>query len=140
MQTDYFNLDSSSGFGINGEISHDVHTKCTFCGGTNHSEEKCSKRIRKEKGKARAFYASDNRQTEQPPQKCFRCGYEDHLVSKCPKPPKDTEKRRKEVRFNEKGNHACDDGKNNSNQKIYAYMAHMYSNDECPSETFGDSS
>ena len=22
------------------------------------------------------------------PRKCFRCGYEDHMISKCPNPPK----------------------------------------------------
>ena len=32
----------------------------------------------------------------------FRCGYEYHLTAKCPKPPKENEKRRKQVRFNEK--------------------------------------
>ena len=47
LQTDYLNLDSSSGFGRNSERAHDVQTKCTFCGGTNHSAEKFFKRIRK---------------------------------------------------------------------------------------------
>ena len=49
-------------------------------------------------------------------------------------------KRRKQVCFNEKGNRACDNGKNNSDQKIYASMARISGNDECPSEKFGDSS
>ena len=31
---------------------------------------------------------SDNRKTEHTPQKWFRCGYEDHPISKCPKPSK----------------------------------------------------
>ena len=56
-----------------------------------------------------------------------------------PKPPKDNEKRRKQLRFNEKSNRACDNGKNNSDQDIYASMARMYSNDECSSENYGDS-
>ena len=47
------------------------------------------------------------------------------MIEKFPKPPKDNEKRRKQVRFNEKGNRACDNGKNNSDQKIYASMARM---------------
>ena len=74
------------------------------------------------------------------PRKCFRYGYEDHLIAKCPKPPKDNEKRQKQVRFNENGNRARHNGKNNSDQEIYAYMACMSNNDECPSGNFGDSS
>ena len=62
------------------------------------------------------------------------------MIAKYPKPPKDSKKRQKQVRFNEKGNHACDNGKNDSDQKIYASMARMYDNDEGPSENFGDSS
>ena len=54
LQTDYLNLDGSSGFGINSEISNTIQTKCTFCGGTNHSAEKCLKMIRQEKEKAQA--------------------------------------------------------------------------------------
>ena len=84
--------------------------------------------------------ASENRQTEQPPRKLFRCGYEDHLIAKYPKPPKDNRKRIKQVLFNEKGNRVCDNSENNSDQKIYASMARMSGNDEFPSEHFGDSS
>ena len=50
-------------------------------GGTNHSAEKFFKRIRKEKGKARAVDDLDNIQTERTPQKCFRCGSEDHMIA-----------------------------------------------------------
>ena len=74
------------------------------------------------------------------PRKCFRFGYEDHLIAKCPKPPKQNEKQRNQVCFNEKGNRACNNGENNSEQNIYASMARMSSNDECPSGNFGDSS
>ena len=56
------------------------------------------------------------------------------------KAPKDNEKRRKQVRFNEKGNRACDKVKNNSDQYIYASMARMSDSDKCPSGMFGDSS
>ena len=35
---------------------------------------------------------------------------------------------------------AFDNDKKNSEQKIYAYIAHMSGNDECPSENVGDSS
>ena len=43
LQTDYLNLDSSSGCGKNIERANLVHTKCTFYGGANHSIEKCFK-------------------------------------------------------------------------------------------------
>ena len=59
-----------------------------------------------------------------------RCGSEYHMIAKCPKPSKDNDKRRKQVRFNEKGNPACDNSKNNDDHKIYASMARMYRNDE----------
>ena len=64
----------------------------------------------------------------------FRCGSEDYLIAKFPKPPKDNEKWRKQVGFNEKGNSECKNIKNNSDQKIYASMARMSSNDKCPSK------
>ena len=62
------------------------------------------------------------------------------MIAKCPKPPKDNEKRQNKVSFNEKGNSAYDNGKNNCDQKIYASMARMSGNDKCPSKSFGDSS
>ena len=134
LKTDYLNLDSSSGSSRNSERAHDVQTKCTFCGGNNHSAEKWFKRIRKEKEKACAVDVSSNRNSGRPPRKYFRCGYKDHMIAKCPKPPKDNKKRRRQVRFNEKGNRACDNGKNNNDHKIYASMAQMSSNDERKSE------
>ena len=82
---------------------------------------------------------SSNRNMERPPRKCFRCGSEYHIIAKCPKPPKDNEKRRKHVLFNEKGNRACNNDENNYDQKIYAYMAQISSNDERSSEKYGDS-
>ena len=54
------------------------------------------------------------------PWKYFRCGSEDHMIAECPK----------QVCFNEKGNYACENGKNDSDCEIYAYMARMSSNDE----------
>ena len=42
--------------------------------------------------------------------------------------------------FQQKGYRACNNGKNNSDQNIYASMTRMYYNDECPSGNFGDSS
>ena len=57
---------------------------------------------------------------ERPPRKCFSCGSKDHMIAKCPK----------KVCFNEKVNYACDNGKNNSDFEIYAFMTRMYSNDK----------
>ena len=73
------------------------------------------------------------------PRKCFRGGSEDHMIAKFPKPPKDNKKRLKQVRFNEKCNHACKNGKDNDYQNIYASMARIYSNAERSSEKCGDS-
>ena len=56
------------------------------------------------------------------------------------KATKKNEKRRKQVRFNGKIYCACDNGENNSDQKIYASMARMSRNDEGSSENYGDSS
>ena len=69
----------------------------------------------------------------------FRCGSEEHLIAKFPKPPKENEKQKNQVHFNEKGNFAFNNRKNNSDQKIYASMARMSVNDECPSGNYGDS-
>ena len=66
---------------------------------------------------------------ERPPSKCFRFVSEDHMIAKCPKPPKDNEKQRNQVRFNEKVNHARDNGENNDDHKIYASMVRISSND-----------
>ena len=62
------------------------------------------------------------------------------MITKFPNPPKDNEKRRNRVRFNEKGNRACDNGEDNDDHKIYASMARMSSNDKRKSENYGDSS
>ena len=141
LQTDYMNLDSSvSGSSRHNDRAHYVMIKCTFCGLNNHSAEKCFKRIRQEKEKARAVDVSSNRNLNCPPWKCFRCGYEDHIIAKCPKPPRDNEKRRKQVRFNERGNRTCDNSKDNDDHKIYASMAQMSSDDERKSVKYGDSS
>ena len=80
LQTDYLNIDISSGFGRNSERVNTVQTKSTFFGGTNHSAEKKFKRIRQETEKACAAGDSDNRKTEHTPWKCFRCGSEDDLI------------------------------------------------------------
>ena len=61
------------------------------------------------------------------------------MIEKCPKPPKDNEKRRKQVSFNEKVNRACNNGKDNDDHKIYTTMARMSSDDEHKSVKYGDS-
>ena len=61
------------------------------------------------------------------------------MIAKCPKAPKDNEKRRKQVRFNEKGNCACDNGEDNDDHKIYTSMTRMYSDDKRKSGEYGDS-
>ena len=62
------------------------------------------------------------------------------MIEKCPNPPKDNEKCQKKVRLNEKGICACNNGKNNSYQKIFASMAPISDNENFPSENFGESS
>ena len=52
---------------------------------------------------------------------------------------KDNDKRRKQLRFNEKCNRACDNGKYDNDHKIYASMARMSSDDEHESKEYGDS-
>ena len=52
------------------------------------------------------------------------------MIAKCPNPPKDNEKWRKQVRFNEKGNRECDNVEDNDDHKIYASMAQISSDDE----------
>ena len=62
------------------------------------------------------------------------------MIAKCPNPLKDNEKQRKQVFFNEKGNHTYDNNNNNDDHKIYASMARMSSNNERSSEKYGDRS
>ena len=62
------------------------------------------------------------------------------MIAKCPKPQKENEKRRNQVRFNEKVNSECDNGEDNYDHKIYASMEHMSSDDERKSVKYGDSS
>ena len=62
------------------------------------------------------------------------------MIAKFPKPPKDNEKRQNQVHFNEKGNRACDKGKDNDDHNIYASMTRMSSDDERKSVKYGDSS
>ena len=81
--------------------------------------EKHFKRIRQEKEKSRAVGISSNRNSEHPSRNCYTYGSEYHMIAKCPKPPKGSEKRRKSVCFNEKGNRECDNVKNENDHNIY---------------------
>ena len=49
---------------------------------------------------------SEKRRTELTPRKFFRCRFEDCLIAKCPKPPKENKKQQKQVHFSERDNHA----------------------------------
>ena len=76
----------------------------------------------------------DNRRTKRTLQKCFRYVSEDHIIAKCPKPPKENEKRKIQVHFNEIGNCASqkefENEKNNHNQYIYEFIARMSNYDK----------
>ena len=62
------------------------------------------------------------------------------MIAKFPKPLKDNKKRKNQVCFNENVNRAYDNGKNNNDHNIYAYMARMSSDDKLKSVKYGDSS
>ena len=90
---------------------------------------KCFKKIRKEKERARSSGTSSNKNSDRPARKCFRCGSEDHIIAKCPNPPKDSEKRRNSEKSKEKGNRACINSNDDNDLKVYASIARMYSDD-----------
>ena len=94
LQTDYLNIDISSGSGKNSERENIVLAKFTLLEVLTILFKKI-KRIRKDKEKARVAGDLYKRRTQRTTCKYFKCGYEDHLISKCPKPPKDNEKRQK---------------------------------------------
>ena len=80
------NLDSSqSESSKHNEKANSAKAKCTYCGLNNYSVEKCFKKIRKEKEKARSAGTSSNKNSDCPARKCFRCGFEDQMIAKCPK-------------------------------------------------------
>ena len=69
----------------------------------------------------------------------FRCGSVDHLIAKCPKPPKDGEKKNGK-KDKEKGNSAKDNSDDEDDLKVYASMARMSNDDVRKSKYYGDSS
>ena len=52
LQTNYLNIDSSSGSSRNSEREHVFQTKCKFCGGNNHAAEKMLQKDKKLKGES----------------------------------------------------------------------------------------
>ena len=62
------------------------------------------------------------------------------MIAKFPKPPKDSEKRRKSEKSKERGNRACDNSDDDNDLKVYASMARMSSDDKHKSKDYGDSS
>ena len=98
------------------------------------------KNIRKEKEKARSAGTSSLKKSDRPTRKCFRCGAEDHLIAKYPKPPKDSEKRRKSDKSKDKVNRACDNSNDDNDLKVYASMARMSNYDVGENKDYGDSS
>ena len=90
--------------------------------------KKCFKNIRKEKEKARSAGTSSNKNSDRPARKYFRCRSEDHMITKCTKPPKDKEKKngkKESFQDKEKGNSAKDNSYDEDDLKVYAYMARM---------------
>ena len=62
LQTEYLNLDNrNSGSSKQKEKKDSANIKCTYCGLSNHSVEKCFKKIRQEKEKARSAGTSSKK-------------------------------------------------------------------------------
>ena len=93
----------------------------------------------KGKEKVRSAGTSSSRILDRPDWKCFRCGSEDHMIAKCPKPTKDIEKRHKSKKSKEKGNRACDNSDDDNDLKVYASMVRISSDDKHEIKDYGDS-
>ena len=81
-----------------------------------------------------------NKNSDRPACKCFRCGSEDHLIAKFPKPPKDSEKRRKSDKAKEKGDSAKDNSDDDNGLKVYASIARMSNDDVSENKDYGNGS
>ena len=62
------------------------------------------------------------------------------MIAKCPKPPKDSEKRRKSDKSKEKGNRACNNSDDENDLKVYASMARISSDEKRENKDYGNSS
>ena len=60
------------------------------------------------------------------------------MIAKCPKPPKDSEKRSKSEKYKEKGNGACNNSDDDNDLKVYASMARMSSDNKRKSKDCGN--
>ena len=60
------------------------------------------------------------------------------MIAKCPKPPKDSEKRRKFDISKEKGNSAKDNSDDYDDLKVYASMARMSNDDVSKNKDYGN--
>ena len=74
----------------------------------------------------------DKKRTEFPPRKCFRWGSVDHLIAKCLKSPKDTDRQQK-TSVSMKGlivhrKKKTEDSDDENDQNMYASMARMSGN------------
>ena len=61
------------------------------------------------------------------------------MIAKFPKPPKDSEKRRKFEKSKETGNRVCDNSDDENDLKVFASMARMSNDDKCENTDYGDS-
>ena len=62
------------------------------------------------------------------------------MITKFPKPPKDSEKKRNSEKSKEQGDRACNNSNDDNDHKIYAYMARISSDDKRESKDYGDNS
>ena len=62
------------------------------------------------------------------------------MIVKCPKPTKDSEKRRKSEKSKEKGNCECDNSDYDDDLKVYASMTRMSNDDKRENKDYGNSS
>ena len=63
-----------------------------------------------------------------------------HFIEKCPKPPKDDEKKRKSDKSKAKGNSEKDNSDDDNDLKVYASMARMSNDGVRENKDYGDSS
>ena len=79
---------------------------------------------------------------------CFRCGSEDHFIANFPTPDTSDKKvhwkiekpKTRAYKQNKKDNTSKNSREKSKSHKIYASMAHEYSNVESPRRNYGDSS
>ena len=61
------------------------------------------------------------------------------MIAKCPKPPKDSQKRRKSEKSKEKGNRAYDNSDDDNDLKVYTSISQMTSDDKRKNKDYGNS-